>query len=86
MTKLLNFKVVVEQDEDRVFVASVPSVPGCHSEGKTYEEALKNVREALELSLEVAKKLPGYEKQIVYPQDNQEKFLGIANLPIRLAI
>jgi len=87
MTKLLNFKVVVEQDENGVFVASVPSVPGCHSQGKTYEKALENVREALELCLEVAKDQSSYAKQIIYPEENSnEKFIGITSLPIRFAI
>ena len=56
--KVLNFKTIIEQDEDGYFVASVPSVPGCHSQRKTYEEAVKNVNEALELALEVAKEKP----------------------------
>src|SRR3989344_6496697 len=54
MAKVLNFKVIIEQDEDGYFVADVPSVPGCHSQGKTYEKALANIKEALGLCLEVA--------------------------------
>jgi antitoxin HicB len=43
-----NFKVILEQDEDGVFVARVPELPGCVSDGKTKAEALKNIREAIE--------------------------------------
>ena len=48
------YRVVVEQDNDR-FYAEIPSLPGCYSWGYTYEEALKNIKEALELWLEVKK-------------------------------
>ena len=43
----MKYRVIVEQDEDGVFVAEVPSLPGCISQGKTKEEALKNVKEAI---------------------------------------
>jgi predicted RNase H-like HicB family nuclease len=46
------FRVSVEPDEDR-FYAEVPALPGCHSWGHSYEEALKNIKEAVELWLEV---------------------------------
>jgi len=46
------FRVSVQPDEDR-FYAEVPVLPGCHSWGYTYEEALKNIKEAVELWLEV---------------------------------
>jgi predicted RNase H-like HicB family nuclease len=45
------FRVVVEPDEDRYY-AEVPALPDCHSWGYTYEEALKNIKEAAELCLE----------------------------------
>ena len=41
------FKVVVERDEEGWFVASVPELPGCHTQGKSLEEALERVREAI---------------------------------------
>lgn len=86
MTKILNFKVIIEQDEDRNFVASVPSVPGCYSQGITYEEVLKNIKEALELSLEEAKNNPAYAKKIVFPgNQSKQNFIGIVDLPIRFA-
>jgi predicted RNase H-like HicB family nuclease len=44
----MKFRIIVEQDEDGVFVATVPSLPGCVSQGDTRNEALRNVREAIE--------------------------------------
>jgi predicted RNase H-like HicB family nuclease len=86
MTKMLNFKIIIEQDEDGYFVASIPSVPGCYSQGKTYEDVIKNVKEALELSLEIAKDNKTYAQKISFPETiEKESFLGIANLPIRFA-
>ncbi len=48
----MKFRVMVEQDEDGVFVASVPSLPGCHSQGKTRAEAMANIREAMAVYVE----------------------------------
>ncbi|MEJ7862339.1 MAG: type II toxin-antitoxin system HicB family antitoxin [Pyrinomonadaceae bacterium] len=45
-------KISIEKGEDGFFVASVPSLKGCWSQGKTREEALENIREAIELYLE----------------------------------
>ena len=45
----MKFKVVLEKDEDGFIVATVPSLPGCISQGKTEAEALANVREAIDL-------------------------------------
>jgi predicted RNase H-like HicB family nuclease len=43
----MKYRVLIEQDEDGVFVAQVPSLPGCISEGQTRGEALENVRDAI---------------------------------------
>ena len=48
----MRYRVLIEQDEDGVFVAEVPSLPGCVSQGGTREEAVSNVREAISLYLE----------------------------------
>lgn len=48
----MKFRVLIEPDEDGVFVAVAPSLPGCVSQGGTRAEALENVREAIELYLE----------------------------------
>jgi predicted RNase H-like HicB family nuclease len=46
------YRVVVQPDEDRYY-AEIPTLPGCYSWGYTFEEALKNIKEALEVWLEV---------------------------------
>jgi predicted RNase H-like HicB family nuclease len=48
----MKLKVVLEPSEDGGYTVYVPSLPGCISEGDTIEEALANIREAIELYLE----------------------------------
>ena len=48
----MNVKVVVERGEDGYFVAHVPALKSCWSQGKTREEALENIKEAIDLYLE----------------------------------
>lgn len=43
----MKFRVLIEQDEDGVFVAQVPSLPGCVSQGQTRADAITNVQEAI---------------------------------------
>lgn len=45
----MNFKVCIEKDEDGWYVATVPSLPGCISQGKTEKEAEENIAEAIKL-------------------------------------
>lgn len=47
------FDVVVERDAEGYFVASVPSLPGCHTQAKSLDELMLRIREAIELCLEV---------------------------------
>jgi predicted RNase H-like HicB family nuclease len=49
----MNIKVVLEASEEGGFTVYVPSFPGCISEGETEEEALANIREAIELYLAI---------------------------------
>ena len=53
------FPVIIEKDEDGFFVAINPSLEGCYSQGKTIEEALKNIQEATELCLEETSNVSG---------------------------
>lgn len=46
--KVMKYRVYLEQDEDGVFVATCPGLPGCVSQGPTRQEALENIREAIE--------------------------------------
>ncbi|HLD85037.1 MAG TPA: type II toxin-antitoxin system HicB family antitoxin [archaeon] len=48
----MKFKVIIKKGEDGYFVATVPSLPGCISQGKTEAEAKENIKEAIELHLE----------------------------------
>ena len=51
----MKFRVQVDRDEDGVFVAEVPSLPGCVTQGSTRAEALDNIREAITAYLESLK-------------------------------
>lgn len=53
--KKYQFTVLIEQDEDGIYVAKVPQLRGCHTQGKTVEQAIERVREAIDLCLEVEK-------------------------------
>jgi len=44
---LIKFVITIEKDEDGCFIASCPVLPGCHSQGKTKEEAITNIKEAI---------------------------------------
>lgn len=48
----MKYRVLIEEDEDGMFVAEVPSLPGCISQGRTRSEAIENVKEAIGVYLE----------------------------------
>ena len=66
----VKFTVILEPQKDGGFTVSVPALPGCISEGVDREEALKNIKEAIELYLEVLK-----EDKKPIPQDVGEEVL-----------
>jgi predicted RNase H-like HicB family nuclease len=47
------FDVVIERDEEGFYIASVPQLPGCHTQGRSLDEVTERIREAVELCLEV---------------------------------
>ena len=49
----MKLHVIIEQDEAGYYVAEVPALPGCLSQGKTHDEAVNNIKEAIEGWLEV---------------------------------
>jgi predicted RNase H-like HicB family nuclease len=59
LTSVLNmmkkFNIVVERDEDGYYVASVPELPGCHTQAKTLDKLRVRIEEAIKLYLEVEK-------------------------------
>lgn len=65
--KVRNFSVLFEQEKDGGYSVSVPSLPGCFSQGNTFEEALKNIQEAIDLYLEDAKLTNQPTKQFIVP-------------------
>ena len=69
--KKFSFTVLIEQDEDGVYVAKVPQLRGCHTQGKSVEQVLKRIHEAIELCLEV-------EKDEYIPS----KFIGVQQIEV----
>ena len=65
-----NFTVVIEKDEDGFYVGSVPALRGCHTQGRTMDELLANVKEAIELCLETQKDV------------SSEEFVGIQQVKV----
>lgn len=49
----MNFQVTIDRDEDGVWIVECPAIPGCVSQGKTKDEALGNIKDAIQLCLEV---------------------------------
>lgn len=53
-----HYSLLIQWDEeDNIYVVTVPELPGCKTHGKTYDEAIKNAHEVIELWLETAKDL-----------------------------
>jgi predicted RNase H-like HicB family nuclease len=51
------YEIIIHwDDEDKIFVAEVPELPGCMAHGKDYDDALSNIKEAIELWIDTAKK------------------------------
>ena len=70
------FHVIIEQDEDGGFVGNVPELQGCLSQGDNLDELMKNIKEAIELCLEVEVE----KKEIV--KEEQIKFVGVQEITI----
>ncbi|MDY6833730.1 MAG: type II toxin-antitoxin system HicB family antitoxin [Chloroflexota bacterium] len=51
----MRYRVLIEQDEDGIYVAQVPSLPGCVSQGHTRQEVIQNIQEAISVYLESLK-------------------------------
>lgn len=71
--RIRNFTVIIEKDEDDYYVGYVPSIKGCHTQGRTLDELMKNIKEAIELCLEVEKGEIG-----------NEKFIGVQTVEVSL--
>lgn len=82
MDKVLDFQVIFTLDEDGWYYVECPAIPGCHSQGKTIEEAEKNIEEAIRLCLLVAEDDPAYRDQIVFPTQNRKPFIGFRDISV----
>lgn len=60
----MEFITIIEKDEDGYYVAEVPDLKGCYTQGRTLEEVLKNIKEAIELCLEADNKSPPHKEFI----------------------
>ncbi len=70
--KILNFTVLLEQDEDGIYVAKVPDIIGCYTQGKTVEQAMERIKEAIQVCLEA-------DKEEIMPL----KFIGVQQLEVK---
>jgi antitoxin HicB len=65
----MKYRIIIQQDEDGIFIAKCPSLPGCISQGKTREEVLINIKDAMSGYLQSLKKhnepLPQVEEELV---------------------
>ncbi len=57
--KTRRFTVVLERDEDGLYVASIPALAGCHTQGRSLDQAMRRIQEAAELWLEVHRERRG---------------------------
>lgn len=69
--KILNFTTIIEQGEDGFYVATVPDIPGCYTQGKTIAQVLERIKEAIEVCLEA-------DKEDIEPM----KFVGLQQVQI----
>jgi predicted RNase H-like HicB family nuclease len=69
--QILDFNVFIEQDEDGIYVARVPEIEGCYTQGKTFQEVIERIKEAVEVCLEA-------DKEDVVPM----KFVGIQKVSV----
>lgn len=72
--KSLNYTVLIEQDEDGMYIATVPDIPGCYTQGKTVEQAMGRVREAIQVCIEAE------ELEDILPM----KFIGIQQVEVKI--
>ena len=74
--KNYKFPVLIEKDEDNMYIAKVPDLPGCHSQAKTVQQLMERIQEAIHLCLEVKK----HDKSGV----NVSEFVGIQQVEVKI--
>lgn len=65
-----NYTVYIERDEDGVLVGSIPTVPGCYSQGETMDELLQNLKEVVALCARNV------------PQEERSQFVGVQTIEV----
>ena len=74
MAKISNYPLLIEQEENGIYVAKVPDIHGCCTQGKTVEQAMERIKEAIEVCLEAEK--------ATYPP---LKFVGVQQIEVATA-
>ena len=69
--KILNFTTIIEQGENGWYIATVPDIPGCYTQGKTIPQLLERIKEAIEVCLEA-------DKEEIEPM----RFVGVQQIEI----
>ena len=69
--QITDFIVFIEQDEDGIYVARVPEIEGCYTQGKNLQETLERIKEAIEVCLEADKN-----------EINPMRFIGIQKIQV----
>ena len=69
--KLYNLTVLIEQGEDGLYIATVPDIHGCYTQGKTVAQVLERIKEAIEVCLEA-------DKEEIEPM----KFVGVQQIEV----
>ncbi len=65
-----NFMVYIEQDEDGIFIGSIPSIPNCYAQGETKQELLINLKSVLKLCM----------RNTDFSEISHTKFIGVKEL------
>lgn len=80
--KVLQFKVIIEQDEDGWYIADVPELQGCHTQARSLEQLRKRIKEVIELVLDVDKEAK--KEKLSSPQPHT-KFFAVEDISIPYA-
>jgi predicted RNase H-like HicB family nuclease len=73
MKNKIHLPILIEQDEDKIYIVSCPTFKGCHSYGATIEEAMKNIEEVIQMCLEEEK------------LDSTNVFIGFREIELEVA-
>lgn len=76
--KILEYNVLFNAEDDGGFSVYVPDLPGCISQGDTYEEAVKNIKEAIELYLEEVDE----DLYHMTPEDSRKQFMAPVDVQV----